>query len=150
MNRLQHLLSAQNAYNIQSPFLYDLYCHVVDARISRSDLRKLGLQRRDRYGQLRFKLMDYYGAMEVDNGRSVAADIATKGNPNIGTNLTSLMCREDGSLIRMMRKPHRNSETEAQWEQLVGMTDTRMVVDLYDVGLIFTSTKLARQRFIMR
>lgn len=137
MNRLAFLLHAKNQYNIQSPFLYDLYTHVIDARLDRKRLAILGIDRSDRYGQLRYKLSNHYRARLVPKPESLqGAD--------------EVMQLPDGSLAALVRRPHRNSECERKWQVLFKDRAVTLSVDLYDMGILFTSKKLSKQHFLLR
>ncbi len=137
MNRLKYILRAKNQYNIQSPFVYDLYENVIAPRLDSATLARIGAGRHDRFAQLCFKLADHYDARETDDDKRLAsADVR-------------LLC-PDGSLIAIVRRPHSSTASEQAWECLFKDPDATLSVDIYDVGLVFTSQRLARQHFLFR
>ena len=129
MNRLQYILSAKTQYDIQSPFMYDLYENVLAARLDGATLARTGIGRSDRYGQLRYKLADHYRATHVGDDVFETAD---------------------GSRITMVRRPHRSRDAEEAWERLFKEPDVTLSVDLFDAGLAFTSPKLSKQHIVFR
>lgn len=137
MNRLVFLLCAKNQYNIQSPFLFELYTEVIAARLDDKRCAALGIGRRDRYGQLRYKLANHYQARP-----------ATEHAELPGADDVLLMA--DGSLAALVRRPHHSRECERRWKETVKDPAVTLSVDLYDVGLLFTSKKLSKQHFLLR
>ncbi len=137
MNRLKYFVCAKTQYNIQSPFLYDLYCNVVVPRLDDVLLRQLGLDRHDRYGQLLYKLGDHYNAHRCEpyHGFESADDFLTL---------------DDGSNVALIRSPHCSKEAEKVWNDLVKMDAVTLSIDLFDIGLLFTSKKLSKQHFLLR
>ena len=127
MTRLHFLLRAQNEYCIQSPFLFKLHCAVLAPRIEGTTLRRLGLRRRDRCGQLRYKLADHFGtSWEGDR-----------------------LPLPDGSLLTFFEAPHRTAASERLWNETVKDLNTTLSVDLFYAGLAFTSPKLGKQHFLL-
>lgn len=137
MNRLHHFLFAKTQYNIQTPFMYDLYENVLAPKLDKPTMARMGIGRRDRYGQLRYKLADHYGATE------------TGAEPTLDGADTVLATRNDG-LIGMVRQPHGNRSSEKQWSRLVKEHEVTLSVDLYDIGLVFTSKRLSKQHILFR
>lgn len=137
MNRLHYFLFAKNQYNIQSPFMYDLYENVLAPKLDRPTLARLGLGRRDRFGQLRYKLADHYGATEI------SADTMLDGTDIV-------LATSDDGLIGLVKQPHRSRVSEKQWSRLVKEHEVTLSVDLYDTGLVFTSKRLSKQHILFR
>ena len=137
MNRLVFLLCAKNQYNIQSPFLFELYTEVIAARLDDKRCAALGIGKNDRYGQLRYKLADHYGAHPVSVPREL------RGADDV-------LRMADGSLAALVQKPHHSRECERRWKEIVKDPAVTLSVDLYDVGLLFTSKKLSKQHFLLR
>lgn len=137
MNRLHYLLFAKTQYNIQSPFVYDLYENVLAPKLDKATLSRLGIGPRDRIGQLRYKLADHYGAMMADAKTSLD-----------GTD--TVLTTSDGSLIGLVIRPHCSRSSEEQWDRLVKEREVTLSVDLYDTGLVFTSKRLSKQYILFR
>lgn len=137
MNRLQYILSAKNQYNIQSPFVFDLYENVLSPKVGRTMLAQMGIPRADHFAQLRYKLADHYHATECTSTATLRGTDAL------------LQCH-DGSLIGLVRRPHASRNSEQQWEQLFKEPEVTLSVDLFDAGLLFTSKHLAKQHLLFR
>lgn len=136
MNRLQFLLTAKTQYNIQSPFLFELYSEVIAPKLDRTTLHRLGINHRDRFWQLHHKLQDHYG---------ISPTILTSENQEIINSSHS-----DRSAIIMFRNPHRNKLSEQQWKKIIKEPCVTLSVDLFYTGLAFTSTKLSKQHILLR
>lgn len=140
MKRLLHYIIAKNQYNIQSPFLYDLYCNVISARMSSSQIEEAGLARSDRFGQLCHKLADHYHALPYDKhyfGMTEHLEL-------------NIMTMSDGSIICAAEGIHRSKKSEQEWQAIVKEPKVTLSVDLYDYGIVFTSRKLSKQHFLLR
>lgn len=137
MNRLQYILFAKNQYNIQSPFMYDLYENVLSPKLSRRVMAQVDISRTDRFAQLRYKLADHYRATECTSTATLRGTDAL------------LQC-PDGSLIGLVRRPHASRNSEQQWEHLFKEPEVTLSVDLFDTGLVFTSKHLAKQHMLFR
>lgn len=134
MNRLQYILTAKTQYNIQSPFLFELYNEVLNSRLSRDEKARLGIAAGDKYGELRYMIGDYYGASSLD----------------VDTwDVDDLMSSHDG-LIGMVRLPHRDCQSEERWHRLTQKKEVTLSVDLFDIGLIFTCNRLSKENVILR
>ena len=68
MNKITFILKAKSQYDIQSPFLFDLYQNVIAPRMDRSLLSASDIDAHDRYAQLLYKLSDHYQAVETEKG----------------------------------------------------------------------------------
>ncbi|MBP5190566.1 MAG: hypothetical protein J6031_06585 [Bacteroidales bacterium] len=136
MNRLEYIVRAKTQYDIQSPFVYDLYENVLSPRLDEATLSRLGLSRSDRFGQLCYKLADHYGAESATaSGALSSAD--------------AVLANADG-LIGLVRSPHRNREREQLWERLFKEHEVTLSVDMFDTGLVFTSKRLSKQHVVFR
>jgi len=136
MNRLEYIVCAKTQYNIQSPFVYDLYENVLLPKLDRAALTRLGLSRRDKFGQLCYKIADHYGATAAGNSTALrGAD--------------TVLDTGEG-LIGLVRRPHRDKGSEQEWQKLFKEPDVTLSVDLFDAGLVFTSKHLSRQHFVLR
>lgn len=136
MNRLEYIVCAKTQYDIQSPFVYDLYEKVLSPKLDQTTLEQLGLSRRDRFGQLCYKLADHYGAKET----------ATSG---VLSCADTVFADADG-LIGLVRCPHRNRKSELVWERLFKDHEVTLSVDLFDIGMVFTSKRLSKQHLVFR
>lgn len=134
MNRLQYILTAKTQYNIQSPFLFELYNEVLNSRLSREEKARLGIAAGDKYGELRYMIGDYYGASSLDVG---------------SWDVDDLMSSHEG-LIGMVRLPHRDRQSEERWHRLTQKKEVTLSVDLFDIGLIFTCNRLSKENVILR
>lgn len=135
MNRLQYILTAKTQYNIQSPFLFRLYNEILNSRVSPKERERLGIAAGDRYAELLYMIGDHYGASPVEVGDWGVDDLVS--SPEVG-------------LIGMVRKPHADKTHEAKWMELTQKKEVSLSVDLYDVGIIFTSNKLSKEHVILR
>ena len=135
MNRLSYILKAKTQYNIQSPFLFDLYSNVIVPRVGKELLKSTGDKTTDKVNRMIFKLMDHYGAKKVEAKQlNVDHELATS----------------DGDHIGLVVKPHRDKKREKEWATLVKEQIITLSVDLYDMGLVFTSPKLSKQHWLLR
>ena len=137
MNRLQYLICAKTQYDIQSPFMYDLYQNVIAPKLDKATVEANGIAPNDRFGQLCYKLADHYGATETKPTEALA-----------GTD--RLLSAADGSLIGVVRNPHRSKASEEAWNRLFKEQVVTLSVDLFDIGLVFTSPKLSKQHIVFR
>ena len=136
MNRLEYIVCAKTQYDIQSPFVYDLYENVLLPKLDRAALARLGLSRHDKFGQLRYKIADHYGATAAENSAALrGAD--------------TVLATGEG-LIGLVRRPHRDKGSEQEWQKIFKEPDVTLSVDLFDAGLVFTSKRLSRQHFVFR
>ncbi|MCR4817212.1 MAG: hypothetical protein K5842_08560 [Bacteroidales bacterium] len=135
MNKVTFILKAKSQYNIQSPFLFDLYQNVIAPQMDRSLLSASGIDARDRYAQLLYKLCDHYQAVETEKGDWL---------------VDNLMRNADGSFIGVLRSPHRDKLQESVWKRTVDDPRVTLSVDLYNCGIIFTSRKLSKQHWLLR
>ena len=138
MNRLQYYILADTQYNIQSPFLFDLYTNVVKARLGHDILKREQISRHDVPAQMQYKLSDHYRATIVTSPPSLLKDTH------------SVLVMPDGSFIAIVIKPHRNKASEQSWNALFKEHEITLSVDFFDIGLLFTSVKLSKQHFILR
>ena len=137
MNRIEYIVRAKTQYDIQSPFMYDLYNNVIAPRLDKATLEQLHIASNDRFGQLCYKLADYYHATAADPCPTLPGADKTLKDP-------------DGSLIGLVRNPHRNKDSEEAWEKIFKEPDVTLSVDLYDIGLLFTSKRLSKQHILFR
>lgn len=134
MKRLQHWLRAQNQYSLQSPFAFELYSRVIAPRLDAATQHRLGLSRRDFYGQLRYKMVDYYKLTPA--GKAI-------------NDMVEQWCMADGSRVMMMPRPHADTNAEKAWRACYGDEMVTLSVDLYVAGLAFTSKKLSKQHLLL-
>ncbi len=134
MNRLQYIIKAKTQYDIQSPFMFDLYEKVLSPRL---DSSMQALVDSDRFEQLLYKLTDHYRAYECKTATTL------QGADRV------LQCF-DNSLIGLVRSPHRSKDSEEAWKRLFKEPDVTLSVDLYDIGLVFTSKRLSKQHILFR
>ena len=137
MNRLHYLICAKTQYDIQSPFMFDLYQNVIAPKLDGATLSALGIERNDRFGQLCFKLADHYHANAAEPCPTLP-----------GTDKIYIV--PDGSMIGVVRAPHRTKDSEEAWGRLFKELDVTLSVDLYDAGLLFTNKKLSKQHLLFR
>ncbi len=137
MNRLQYLICAKTQYNIQSPFLFDLYQNVLAPKLDSSTLKIYGIAKKDRFAQLHFKLANHYNAKDTPEFSALN-----------GTDV--LLATNDGCLIGMMNHPYSSKNSEERWHNLVKEQSVTLSVDLYDIGLVFTSKLLSKQHLLFR
>ena len=135
MNRLQYLICAKTQYNIQSPFLFDLYQNVIAPKLGRATLEAEGIARNDRFSQLQFKLCDHYRLTPA---------------PSITDSPCDMFLKPDGSTVGLFRYPHRDKASEALWSGIIARPGVTLTVDLFYAGLFFSSPKLSRQHFLLR
>ncbi|MBO4307405.1 MAG: hypothetical protein J5848_03745 [Bacteroidales bacterium] len=138
MNRLQYYILADTQYNIQSPFLYDLYTNVVKARLGRDILKREQFSRHDLSAQMLYKLSDHYHATIVTSP------------PALLKNTHCVLTMPDGSFIAIVNRPHRSKASEQLWNSLFKEHEITLSVDFFDIGLLFTSVKLSKQHFVLR
>lgn len=134
LNRLHFILKAKTQYNIQSPFLFELYSEVLNARLDRGLRASLGNAVRDRYGEVLYMLGDHYAARPVETH---------------GWDVDDLLESPEVGLIGLVRRPHRDSGNEERWERVVKSDEVTLSIDLFDMGIIFTCNKLSRQHFLL-
>lgn len=137
MNRLQYLIRAKTQYDIQSPFMFDLYQNVIAPKMDKTTLKANGIAPNDRFGLLCYKLADHYGATEAEPIEALAA-------------ADRLLSAADGALIGVVRNPHRSKDSEEVWDRLFKEQVVTLSVDLFDFGLVFTSPKLSKQHIVFR
>lgn len=135
LNRLQYILTAKTQYNIQSPFLFRLYNEILNSRLNPKERERLGIAKGDRYAELRHMIGDHYGATPVNACDWGVDDLFS--SPEVG-------------LIGMVRKPHADKTREARWRELTQKEEVTLSVDLFDVGILFTSDKLSKEHVILR
>ena len=136
VNRLTYWITAKTKYNIQSPYLFELYERVIAPRLSDNVLKEQDIERGDVYRQLVYKLCDYYKAVPVE------LETAMHG---------SRMLRFlDGSGVCVVESPHRGKCREEMWETECRRKTITLSVDLFDVGLLFANPKLSKQHFVLR
>lgn len=135
MNRLKYLLTSKTQYNIQSPFLFDLYSEVLNAWICKEECDRLGIAYGDRYAQLRYKIGDYYLASPIVSDDWYADDLFS--SPEVG-------------IIGMVRTPHKDRNRENKWLSQVSSSKVTLSVDLFDIGIFFTCEKLSKQHILLR
>ena len=82
-----------------------------------------------------FKLMDHYGAVYVKEKKM---------------NVDYELVYNDGAHIGLMVKPHKSIDREKEWARLVKEQIVTLSVDLFDIGLVFTSPKLSKQHWLLR
>ncbi len=117
--------------------MYELYSNVIAPHLDKATLERLHIDRNDTFGQLCYKLTDYYHAVAADPCPALPGADKTLKAP-------------DGSFIGLVRSPHRNKDSEEAWERLFKELDVTLSVDLYDTGLLFTSKRLSRQHILFR
>ena len=135
MNRLSFILQAKTQYNIQSPFLFDLYSNVIIPKVGKNLLHGSGIKNTEKVDQMLFKLMDHYGAVYVKEKKM---------------NVDYELVYNDGAHIGLMVKPHKSIDREKEWARLVKEQIVTLSVDLFDIGLVFTSPKLSKQHWLLR
>ena len=138
MNRLTYWIKAKTVYNIQSPFLYELYTEVIRPRLSRKELHHTAFGRYDAFKSLVFKIQDHYGAIDV------------RKEETEGLSADAYMQMGDGSIVAIIDRPHRNMESERRWHELYSSDRVTLSVDIFDAGIAFTSGKLSKQHFLLR
>jgi len=134
MKWIQHWLRARNQYSLQSPFVFELYTRVIAPRLDKATLHQLNISKRDNYGQLRYKLIDYYQLRPLASTRS---------------NAPEQWAMNDGSKVSLVRSPHKNAESERTWRQYCNADGVTLSVDLFVAGLLFDSPKLSKQHLIL-
>ena len=137
MNRLHYLICAKTQYDIQSPFMFDLYQNVIAPKLDKTTLESNGIAKGDRFGQLCYKLADHYSATETEHIDALAG-------------ADRLLSMFDGELIGVVRDPHHSKASEEAWDRLFKEQVVTLSVDLFDIGLVFTSPKLSKQHILFR
>ena len=137
MNRLQYLICAKTQYDIQSPFMFDLYQNVIAPKMDKATEEANGIAPNDHFGQLCYKLADHYGATETEPCPTL-----------LGAD--KVLRVADGWLIGIVRNPHRSKDSEEAWDRLFKEQVVTLSVDLFDIGLVFTSPKLSKQHIVFR
>lgn len=135
MNRLQYILKAKTQYDIQSPFLFELYSEVLNARLAKEQRVPLGDAVQGRYAEIRYMLGDHYAAHPVERA---------------GWDVDDLLDSHDVGLIGLVKSPHRDSRSEKCWERVSKRDEVTLSVDLFDIGILFTCSKLSRQHILLR
>ncbi|MBP5547443.1 MAG: hypothetical protein J6X58_00945 [Bacteroidales bacterium] len=135
MNRIRFILTAKTQYNIQSPFLYELYSCVITPKLDRGTREKYNIVNGDSFEELLFKISNHYNARRVNSTLWNAEYVAVV---------------EDGSLIGAVKSPHKNKETEKEWNKIVTKKEVTLSVDCYKYGLFFTSNKLSKQHILLK
>ena len=76
MTCLKFILTAKTQYNIQSPFLFELYSEVISPTLDKALLNQLNINPRDRIAQLQYKLHNHYNIQPIEwSAYSSLADI---------------------------------------------------------------------------
>lgn len=134
MNRLEYWLRAKTQYNLHSPYIFKLYNEVLFAHLDAATITRLGGGREALYRQMVYKLSRYYPAAQVQDCEG-------------GTLLQGV--NSDGDIL-IFPQPHHNAAAELRWNNLRGSDPWRVCVDMYDVGLLFSSRRLHPQYFMLR
>ena len=133
MTWIGYCIKAKTLYNIHSPFVFDMYQNVLFARV-RSGLKARTDGHSRRFGELRYKLMDYYSLKEVQADDHTAL---LAGGDDIGS-------------ILIVDRPHASKEAEQRWAALCGDERYRVSIDIYRVGLLLTNRHLHREHFLLK
>ncbi|MBO4606719.1 MAG: hypothetical protein J5682_02335 [Prevotella sp.] len=141
MNRLKYILLAKTQYNIQSPFLYELYSEVLAPRIDRVTRNRLGIGSHDLFAQLCYKLHDHYQTIPVEAGST---------GTGVLSHCDTVMRMKDDSLMALFNHPHRSPVREETWQKILSHPSVTLTVDLFDIGLVFTASTLSKQNIILR
>lgn len=140
MTCLKFILTAKTQYNIQSPFLFELYSEVISPTLDKALLNQLNINPRDRIAQLQYKLHNHYNIQPIEwSAYSSLADIPG----------TQAALPAENNII-LFPIPHKNKSTEKAWQNLHSQPWVSLSVDLYYAGLAFTSPKLSKQHFLLR
>ena len=150
MNRIQYILTAKTQYDIQSPFLFELYNEVLNSRLAKEDCKRLGITSGDRYAELRYKLCDHYAAENGERRTGIGERESDSLAEKARLDVDDILCSQEVGLIGMVRLPHQDRQSEERWSSLVQMSEVTLSVDLYYVGIVFTYNKLSKQHILLR
>lgn len=140
MTRLKFLLIAKTQYNIQSPFLFELYSEVISPTLDKDSLQRLNIAKSDRIAQLLYKLQDHYNTQPIlCHSDGTSADV-----PGTQAALPA------GERIFLFPYPHNDKASEQAWQSLHSQPSITLSVDLFYAGIAFTSNKLSKQHFLLR
>ena len=117
--------------------MFDLYQNVIAPKLDKATLEAIGIAPNDRFGQICYKLADHYNATDAEPLDTL------KGTDR-------LLTMADGGLIGVVRNPHRSKDSEEAWDRLFKEQVVTLSVDLFDIGLVFTSPKLSIQHIVFR
>lgn len=138
MNRLEYWIKAQTQYRVHSPFVFDMYRKVLFARLPHSIAQRLATEHGDqcrRYREMVYKLQDHYHLRTVCYDMDEAV---LEGDPNtFGT-------------LKVVSRPHGSRLRELRWQAQCGNTKYNVSIDLFDVGLLLSHPKLAKQHFLLK
>ena len=165
MTRVEYWFRAKNQYGLHSPYMFELYCDVLHAVLTRGDRRRL---RRAvgrctcgewRYYVLLYKLACHFRATDATlqaEGDAVRRCLAmacegmrvTVADESEGLAWIRLTAA-DGQRLAVVLKPHGSRAAEREWERMKQLDDYNVSVDLYDTGLLIANKHLSRQAFIL-
>ncbi len=129
MTRLHYWLHAKNQYSIHSPFIFDLYRHVL---FTRNNTKHFFAH--SRYSQLCYMFANYYNLNIVKQ-----SDFYTllQGNSSINK-------------VLIFKKPHKTKESEIAWKKLINDANYQVSIDIFDIGILLKNPHLHKQHFLLR
>lgn len=154
MNRLLYLLKAQDEYAIQSPFVYNLYQHVIATRLSTKHCRALQLDPHDAFQQLTYKLCNYLQPrlVIIETRTPALAQCIQTAAPTsrIATVAESRNNNIPDNSILLIAHPHASQRREQQWNQLKQCPSRTAALDLYDSGILLFRSGLCREDYLIK
>ena len=164
-SRLLYWLKAGTAYGLHSPYMYALYGEVLSVRLRRADRRRVAAaiggtcrRERQRYGELLFKLANYFDVVEVllPVSEACMGRVLRAAKPGVSVVVSGeadgvWLKAADGQQLFLVEAPRRLG---ARWcradGSLVVPQGYNVSVDLYDTALFIANGDLASQQFVLK
>ena len=171
MKYLTYLLISKTQYNIHSPYIFKLYCEIINASISK---KKIGIERPQRSDKIIYKFANTFQPTNVyisstSNTRThTIINNALKNEHHVATPPLPLPSSIDMAIITSLeewntikdkihsksiviwQKQHRNKNTEQEYKTFKADNKVKVTIDMYYIAITLYLPRLHKEHYILR
>lgn len=170
MRYLTYLLISKTQYNIHSPYLFKLYCEVINSTIPN---KKLGITHPRRGDKITYKLANTFQPTNIyisANSNTYTHTIISNAinNKHAITTTFTLSPTIDMAIITSIdewnaiknkihdnsvviwQNQHRNKQTEQEYEILKKDSKVKVTLDMYSIAIVLFLPRLHKENYILR
>lgn len=171
MRYLTYLLISKTQYNIHSPYLFKLYCEIINSTIPN---KKLGITHPRRDDKITYKLANTFQPKNIyisSNSNTYTHSIinnAVYKIDTIATTTSTLPPTIDMAIITSIdewnaiknkihnnsvviwQNQHRNKQIEQEYEMLKKDSIVKVTLDMYSIAIVLFLPRLHKENYILR
>ena len=170
MTYLSYIIKAKNQYNIHSPYLFGLYCDVINSTI---DNHHIGVERPSKTDKIIYKFANTFKPSTVYINPSIddkIHKIISQATKHCHTSITHTFSPSliDMAIITSINEwqniknmihtqsiviwlmPHTNQHTEQEFETFKADGKIKVCIDMYKIGIALFLTQLHKENYLLK